>query len=286
MNNPLDVPFKDRLKSLDFGVEEHPLFMKTGGAWNQVARKALVNADTGKVMSIVSDRYKVIRYADTIVPLVERLGNEGWETIDRIGGKRPSLRIESGGARAYVELVITDPSFEVGVDFGAGRREFLLPRIIVRGSYDCSRSHGIFFGDMVKVCSNGLVAFRDIFSTSIKHVGEVQEKLDTMSKSIGAYLDGRQELAGQWSVLAGGVTDERIQEAMLVLGQRKQEELAAKATEHALKAGVRSVRGWDVYQAATEYLTWQYPHGEETKLKKEREILAILTGKKRSKQGE
>lgn len=272
MSKLLHVPVKDRLQALDFGVVEKPLFMQDGRAVN---RKAILNAGTGEVLGIASLNYKVIRYSETIVPLVERLSKLGWETPVRSASVRSPIRIEGNGARAYVELFLEEAGTKL--NFGGGRVETLLPRIVVRGSYDTTRAHSIIFGDVVKWCMNGAVGFRDIFSTSIKHVGEVEGKLERMEASIGDYLSNRENISEKWAVLAQPATDKMIKDALAELDKRKAEELERDVAAHAQEAGVRRIRRWDVYQAVTNHLTYRYKFGEETRMKKERAVLAVLT---------
>jgi len=132
---------------------------------------ALVD-DNGRKLAEVSERYELVNNKRLIQPIVDRLG------IDKLVSYR-----RQGNNFYYL--------FDTGkeIDFGGnGESDILKHRILIRNSYDKTRSYNFINGAFRQVCSNGLVTLQCGFRYKKKHVGEIP--VEDHVQKILASLDG------------------------------------------------------------------------------------------------
>lgn len=114
---------------------------------------ALVD-DNGRKLADVSERYELVHNKRLVQPILDKLG------IDKL------VRYQRQGNNFYY-------LFDTGVTHDFGDGDILKHRILVRNSYDKTRSYSFINGAFRIVCSNGLVTLQAGFKYKKKHVGEI-----------------------------------------------------------------------------------------------------------------
>ena len=115
------------------------------------------NELTGSILSKVSDRYTVVQNKDLITPFVETLGVDKFDSVRTYNGRR-----------SFMFQFVTGRE----VDLGGG--DILKERIIIRNSYDKTRSFSFMSGALRMVCTNGLyVGVGSVLAFKKIHVGEI-----------------------------------------------------------------------------------------------------------------
>jgi hypothetical protein len=130
------------LKAINFKVETHPIFLKGGKEIPQ--RKALLRADNGHLLSVVSDRYKLLENSKVFsTPL---------ETADASGYNIARFSILNGGRKTAVEC-LSKGNFNLGKV--KGKDEVYKKRIIFVNSYDKKSALKMILGSWRLTCKNG-----------------------------------------------------------------------------------------------------------------------------------
>lgn len=151
----------------------------------------------GKVLSVVSENYKLVPNAEVVKPFIDHFGIERLEKVTIFNARR-SYAFEFNTGREF--------------DFDGDR---IRERLVIRNSYDKTKTFSFMFGAFRFVCSNGLyyavnsaVVYRKI------HVGEIPVS-EIINKAINNYsqndfefykkllsiplnLDQEIELVNQW----------------------------------------------------------------------------------------
>lgn len=129
---------------------------------------ALVD-DNGRKLAEVSERYELVHNRRLVQPIVDAIGIEKLVSYRRQGNNFYYL-------------------FDTGreIDFGEG--DILKHRVMIRNSYDKTRSYNFINGAFREVCSNGLVTLQCGFKYRKKHVGEIPVE-DHVQKILNS-LDG------------------------------------------------------------------------------------------------
>ena len=183
-----------------FPIREYP----ANYAFNQEAgisdvnidtgHKFIVREDTNKVLSCMTNEYKVVtnkEIIDTAVPILKKHKAELKEAI--------SL---GGGERTVWKWIIPDIKIEVGSG------DMLNPEIIIKNSYDGSLQVHILAGAFRLVCSNGLIIGVTLGQTNFKH--NVNNKnLENLDEAIEKTINTSIDIGGEFEMLANTVLDER-----------------------------------------------------------------------------
>jgi len=210
--------------------------------------KAIVDADTGKVFSIVSKDYKIITHQQAI------------EQIESIISKNADLG-----------------SYDVKVNFyndgGRMRCTFTFPKIaaeIVKGdvvnlqlhlsnSYDVTWPFTVILGALRLVCTNGLVVGKKVLQIKKRHVYELNNL--NIGRTIITATQQFQKQSGKWKDLdqirLHPTTYEKVVKTMK-FGETAKEELQSQIEHGASgydKDGFPTVSLWTFYNAITWYIT-------------------------------
>jgi len=121
--------------------------------------KAIVNPETGKVYSIVSKDYKLIRHEDA----VQRIESTIDENLE-LGKYKISAEFYNDGARIRVIYRF----YERSVDIKPG--DTINPELQLFNSYDTSWPFIVILGAYRVVCSNGLVVGEKYLHLRKRHV--------------------------------------------------------------------------------------------------------------------
>jgi len=180
LNNNINI---DKIMNqIDFPVELRELhhnFTDQYGNTNTLTvpnRKAIVNVDTGAVMDIVSDQYKVVTHKEALEPVLAALYDGGFSFT--------RTALYNDGQRLNIEATNKNTEYRVGDDV-------FFPRVQVLNSYDRTVSVKVIFGLFRLVCSNGMVIpAKDEngddmgYSFNQKHKGTVNTDISIWSEYI------------------------------------------------------------------------------------------------------
>ncbi len=156
--------------------------------------KFIIREDTNKILSCMTDEYKVVtnkEIIDTAVPILKKHKAELKESI--------SL---GNGEKTIWKWIIPHIKIEVG----AG--DMLNPEIIIKNSYDGSLQVHILAGAFRLVCSNGLIIGVTLGQTNFKH--NINNKnLENLDEAIEKTIDRSIDIGGEFEMLANTILDER-----------------------------------------------------------------------------
>lgn len=149
-----------------FPVKEIPAVpMKGYGSSSNIGKtghKFIVREDTGKVLSCMSEDYKLITN--------EKIMEKALPTLDKKKAQLIEYESFAEGARSQWKFRIP------GVKVKIAKGDFVNPEIIIKNSYDGSTEVKAFGGAYRLVCSNGLVIGYSIGEgNGIRHIGDNTE---------------------------------------------------------------------------------------------------------------
>ena len=142
-------------------------------------KKALVNNDTGEVLSVVSDSYQIAQHPDTF-RTVERIIADS--DLDLTGVRR-NIEVSHNGARAYARY--TFPAHELETSRG----DSSVLEILARNSFDGSWCFHIDIGAVRMACTNGQVILEDFAMYKSRHTKNLNmaHAAKKLSKSLEVY---------------------------------------------------------------------------------------------------
>lgn len=236
------------LSTLSFPVEKQPVFNKDGSALEHF--ELVRRLDTGATLSVVSKQYSLITHQEALFPILEKVGQE-W-TVTR-------ARVDRGGAQAYVELINKTCAEEVL------KQDAVYPRVMLTNSYDRSTSVKIMYGAYRLVCLNGLtmpVAGSGSFSFRSAHMGDVADRLTSISNNLDAFKTSFKNLVGIYSTLTDRAVDPETAAEVVsdIVGKRNSGRVLWNWTHGRGQSG--SFTAWALYNGLTEYLTHDYKGAE------------------------
>ena len=164
--------------------------------------KAIVNPETGKVFSIVSKDYKLIRHEDAVM----RVNNVIDENSD-LGKYKASTKFYNSGARMRMKYCF----YEIEVDIAAG--DPVNPELQLFNSYDTSWPFIVLLGAFRMVCSNGLVIGKKFLHLRKRHVYDF-DQID-LENQISTALKRFHRQTNQWRKWADRSLTEREHEKIL-----------------------------------------------------------------------
>jgi hypothetical protein len=161
-----------RLENFMFPVEERAVYVQDDPHLNlKIADnyKAIVRQDSGELISIMNDTYRLVPNREIILPLIQELHNldNKWiidPTHSFVEDSRMRLQI------TFPELTLNDSSSEIALS------------LFLHNSYDGSEGVRLFWGAIREICSNGMV-FGTLLSkyyrrhTSGLDISNLKEKL-------------------------------------------------------------------------------------------------------------
>jgi hypothetical protein len=208
------------------------------------SRQVVARADTGKALSIVSDRYALVPHS-AVLDMVER----AITTLD-LGPVPRGIYMSGGGAK--MRAIYKFPALEraIRVDALDRKQDRLCPLIKVTNSLDGTSRIAIEIGAFSFVCTNFAVGGRGVFAGGFMalHAGtiNIESAGDQLKEFLGGF-DDILDLFAHWSQIPAGKAEH--EQALANLPDRYSEKLLAK----------RSPRStvFDVYNHATDYCTHQ-----------------------------
>ncbi len=151
-------------------------------------KQAIVRMDTNQVLSVVSDRYKLVNHEDAYVRAMTAIQASNLDT----NGMTESIDYSYSGARMIVKLKFP----EHRVIIGKSDDEVDL-QLNIHNSYDGSKPFTIDVGGYRLVCSNGMIIGQTFSKVQRRHTKGLN--IDYYINQIQGMTDGFNEQAEIWS---------------------------------------------------------------------------------------
>lgn len=264
------------LEAVNFPVAMRDISYRHQGVHHDIpGRKAVVRTDTGKPLSVVSDKYKLIPYREAIEPLLEEIQKNGGSLVNRQdiprarGVRRDPLRLEADGRRIWIEA-----NFKDGITIG---KDLILPRIVYGNSYDGTSAYRAIVGFFQVKCTNAgalmkpgkVLGFGGNDHVSRRHTGG--EDLD--SGAVERHLRNFLQSFGNMGDTLRGMVNSSVDadHADKILREYTGQRFAEKnpAEKHELGA-------WDLYSKVTNYLTFDFKGGQQVSERRAQLALAQI----------
>ncbi len=144
--------------------------------------KAIVDFNTGKLFSIVSNDYKLIRHEEAI----ERIEKALYEVPD-LGEYKTYTRFYNDSGRMRRTYRFSERSVEIQ------EGDIVNPEIHLLNSYDVTWPFIVTLGAFRVICENGLVVFEDFLRIRKRHVYQVdklylEEEISTALERFGLQI--------------------------------------------------------------------------------------------------
>jgi hypothetical protein len=157
-----------------FPVEEHPVFVhiQTGSKKEMVAvpgKKAIINADTNRVLGIVSKGYKLVSNKDALDLAYQCCKATFPETKPSEWGVTASDAPGTGG-HCFIDLEHNSANLDFELVSARDRPDTFGPFIRVTNSYNGLRALAFDIGFFRKVCNNGMIIPESIIRFKYNHL--------------------------------------------------------------------------------------------------------------------
>lgn len=175
------------LAGLDWNVTRNPVHTYYNGeAVTIEGKKALVREDTGKVLSVMSDTYRVVQ------------NREAFTFVDDILGG-PDLRFNAGGSLHNGARVWLSAEMDRDIFIGGDKDEQIAPYIMLANSHDGTLSVSCWITPIRIACQNALTySMREAKRTwKARHTANVMTKVGEARQMLGIasrYFDSLQEI--------------------------------------------------------------------------------------------
>ena len=210
--------------------------------------KAIVNPKTGKVFSIVSKDYKLIRH-EKAVQHIEDAINE----YSELNNYKVTTEFYNEGARMRRDYCF----HEVSVDIGVG--DAVNPELQLLNSYDTTWPFIVILGAFRLVCANGLVVGEKYLNLRKRHVYDF-DKMD-VKEQVSTALKRFNFQAKQWQKWAElRLTEKTYAKVMKTMkfGKKAMEQIVGRTTQEAqgfADNGFPVMSLWIFYNILTWYIT-------------------------------
>lgn len=232
------------IAGLDWGVQSRPLYVKDdhGNEIEVPSHVANYRADTGDLLSVVRESYKVVSNAD-MADFCEALLEDGIVTCESAGSIR-------GGKRVWFLLK--------GEAFGVANDDEIFPYILVSNGHDSLTSFRVTPTTVRVVCSNTLHAVLPRTDTGelmdsafcIRHTTNVMERVAEAREALQHYSKAINETKTIAETLAGKqVTSDEMKQFFMDCYQRDFKEVPANPTNKVEEN--RRVRCMDAFASFT-----------------------------------
>ncbi len=166
MQNDIVIDPKDNnLNEISFpAVSEAPVSWGAGDLKLAEKYKAIVNPETGRVFSIVSKDYKLIRHEQAIEKVKRTIarfpGFEKWNT---------DINFFNDGGRMRMKFLFPDVEVKIDMD------DVVNPELQLFNSYDITWPFIIILGAFRLICTNGLVIGQKFLHLRKRHVFDFKQ---------------------------------------------------------------------------------------------------------------
>jgi hypothetical protein len=231
-------------------VGEMPVsWWKDGHARMAENHKAIVNLDTGKLFSIVSKDYRIIRHEEAIAEMEEAIS----QTKD-LGGYQAISEFTNDGGRMRRTYRFTGNAADIK------KGDPIYPELHLFNSYDKTWPLFILLGALRVVCENGLVFGQGLLYLRRRHIYQLAEI--NVAEEVGTALKRFDQQARVWK----GWTERRLTKRrfarvleIMKFGIKAKEQVEQMVAEQARGVdsdGFTILSLWDFYNI----LAWHIAH--------------------------
>lgn len=248
-----------KLLGLDYAVESRKLAVITPQGYRGKTvptHVATVRTDTGEVLGVVGDRYKVIQNVDALAPIGDALSETGEALIESGWALR-------GGRSMGITFRIPGESFEVPGDGGGAIQMYLL----MQNSHDGNSSVTGHVGPVRPACTNMVSLFERsaVSKMKIRHTSGASVRLGDARNLLGLVARYRKAMEQDVRDLVNSQIDEIVGRAILDEAFPVRESASDAQREKGTAAAIfrnwresdtiADVRetGWGLVNAANEY---------------------------------
>ena len=210
--------------------------------------KAIVDANTGKVFSIVSNDYRIITHEQAIEQVQSII-----EKTEDLGGYDLKVRFYNDGGR--MRCTFTFPRIAAEIQRG----DIVNLQLHLSNSYDVTWPFTVVLGALRLVCTNGLVVGKKILHIKKRHVYELDDL--NIEETITFATDLFQKQSGEWKDLDNIPLEPavygQVMEAMQ-FGKQATEEIVDQISQEATGYDEHDfplMSLWAFYNVITWYLT-------------------------------
>ncbi len=212
--------------------------------------KAIVESNTGKLFSIVSQGYRLIRHEEAIKQVEEAI-----KEAPDLGKYETHTSFYNDGGRMRRDYVFPDITVEISPG------DDINPELQLFNSYDTTWPFIVILGAFRLICINGLVIREKFLHIRKRHI-VVLDKID-LKKQVSTALERFDQQAREWREwlnrqLTVG-TYKRFMEAMQ-FGKKATEEINKRTNLEAEKFdenGFPIMNLWAFYNVLTWYITYR-----------------------------
>jgi len=210
--------------------------------------KAIVDFDTGKVFSIVSRDYKLIRHEEAIEQIEEAIYK-----APELGGYKFTTEFYNDGG--HMRRKYDFPGILVDIDKG----DKVNLQLHLFNSYDVTWPFIVILGAFRFVCENGLVIGKKFFLLRKRHVYRLEEM--NIEKQVSSAIDRFNLQTGQWKEWADQLlTDKAYDQVMntMKLGKKALKEIKERLTQESDgfgDNGIQIISVWLFFNVLTWYIT-------------------------------
>ena len=169
------------LQRILFPVGEVAVYAETKpGRRDRIPRKkALINEDTGKILSVVSDKYKVL-HNRVALELARKCCMAAFPNTTLAGWKVFSVEAPLTGGHCRIDLKHEREIAGYDWSFTKDEQNEFGPFIRVNNSYNKTSAFVISFGLVRWVCTNGMIDWHSSITIKIAHdVKEMEKSIET-----------------------------------------------------------------------------------------------------------
>jgi len=227
-----------RGNSADFPITTQPVYYGRDETYEPIPhRLAIVRADTGRTLSVVSDRYTLIPH-QRVLDVVE----QAIKPLD-LGPVPRGIYVDRQGAR--MRALFKFPTLAQPVLNG----DDICPCLKIQNTYDGTSRIAIHIGAFRFVCTNLAVGGGGVFAGGFMsiHAGEIP--LEKFTEQASRYLGGFDQIVETYRLWAGEWLDAGAMDVIL-------EEISSWHRKQIRQAfASRRPTAYEVYNAATYYAT-------------------------------
>jgi len=236
-----------------FPVREETL--KTVDSGKIVNKKAIINSETNKVVSVVSDNYKLVSNLE-ITEWFENYLKETDVPFRRIG-----IYGNESGSKFWAKYRFPETISEIGpprvTPFGKKVPDKVEMMATLQNSYDGSLAHGFDIGGYRLVCLNGLMVPMDnIHVWRQKHTINFSDVVDTIAINFQTMKDHFEAVSKEWKALTQQEFNAKKTLTVLralELSKMYQSWLAETYKDYRRNQKLNTM--WDVYNMVTWFAT-------------------------------
>ena len=231
----------ERGNPADFDIQLRPAFYLDGAQQEMRAipnRFAMVRTDNGVPLSVVSDKYTVVKHQDILEAVQTAI-----EPLN-VGPTPSGVFVDRQGAR--LRALYKFPSLAQGVKTS----QEICPCVKIQNTYDGTSRVSIHIGAFRFVCTNLAVGGGGCFSGGFMSIHAGTIDISQITKQLGFYLSNFDKIVETYRRWADTLTTiDGISEALEGVGQRYRKELLYKFSRYAVETV------YDAYNKATDYAT-------------------------------